>query len=38
LVLRKQGRELGSKLPLPKPIGKVPVGDLVAFFDGEKKG
>lgn len=37
LVLRKQGRELGSKLPMPKPIGKVPVGQLVAFFDGDKK-
>ncbi|KAF8695425.1 hypothetical protein AX14_001827 [Amanita brunnescens Koide BX004] len=37
LVLRKQGRELGSKLPMPKSIGKVPVGELVAFFDGDKK-
>ena len=38
LVLRKQGRELGSKLPMPKPIGKVPIGELVAFFDRDKKG
>ena len=37
LVLRKQGREMGSKLPMPKPIGKVPVGELVAFFDKDKK-
>ncbi len=37
LVLRKQGRELGNKLPMPKP-GKVPIGELVAFFDRDKKG
>ncbi|KAF8622384.1 hypothetical protein AX15_007038 [Amanita polypyramis BW_CC] len=37
LVMRKQGRELTTKLPMPKSIGKVPVGELVAFFDGEKK-
>lgn len=37
--LTKQGWEPVGKLPKPKPkpIGKVPVGELVAFFDGEKK-
>ncbi|KAF9001200.1 hypothetical protein BDQ17DRAFT_1358903 [Cyathus striatus] len=39
LVLRKQekGKESGTKLAMPKPSGKVPIGQLVAFFDGEKK-
>ena len=37
LVMRKQEKEMTTKLPMPKPIGKVPVGQLVAFFDGEKK-
>jgi len=39
LVLRRQEKE-GTKGPvaLPKPLGKkVPVGQLVAFFDGEKR-
>ncbi|KAJ8083388.1 hypothetical protein PM082_009260 [Marasmius tenuissimus] len=35
LVLRKQ--ESAAKLAMPKPIGKVPVGQLVAFFDQERK-
>lgn len=35
LMLRKQ--EAAGKLAMPKPIGKVPVGQLVAFFDGERK-
>ena len=29
---------IGGNLWRPKPIGKVPVSELVAFFDGEKKG
>ncbi|KAF5373440.1 hypothetical protein D9615_009491 [Tricholomella constricta] len=36
LVLRKQDKE-GTKIAMPKPVGKVPIGQLVAFFDGEKK-
>ncbi|KAG6832859.1 hypothetical protein H0H87_012791 [Tephrocybe sp. NHM501043] len=37
LVLRRQEMGKGSKEPL-KPMGKkVPVGQLVAFFDGEKR-
>lgn len=36
LVLRKQDKE-GLRVAMPKPIGKVPIGQLVAFFDGEKK-
>jgi len=35
LALRKQERE--KALPMPKSFGKIPVGDLVAFFDGDKK-
>lgn len=35
LALRKQER---GALPMPKSMGKIPVGDLVAFFDGEKRG
>ncbi|KAF8903003.1 hypothetical protein CPB85DRAFT_1320810 [Mucidula mucida] len=26
-----------NKVAMPKPIGKVPIGQLVAFFDGDKK-
>lgn len=38
LVLRKQEQgSTGTKLAMPKPIGKIPIGQLVAFFDGEKK-
>lgn len=38
LILRKQSREsLTKPLAMPKPIGKVPIGQLVAFFDGDKK-
>jgi hypothetical protein len=33
LVLRRQDR----KVAMPKPVGKVPIGQLVAFFDGEKR-
>ncbi|PFH47594.1 hypothetical protein AMATHDRAFT_67427 [Amanita thiersii Skay4041] len=36
LVLRKQERVL-TKMAMPKPVGKVPIGQLVAFFDGDKK-
>ncbi|KAK7052983.1 hypothetical protein VNI00_004304 [Paramarasmius palmivorus] len=35
LVLRRQ--EAATKVAMPKPVGKVPVGQLVAFFDGERK-
>ncbi|GLB39605.1 hypothetical protein LshimejAT787_0701150 [Lyophyllum shimeji] len=40
LVLRRQDRakeKEGTKIAMPKPVGKVPIGQLVAFFDGEKK-
>jgi len=36
LILRRQDKE-GGKIAMPKPVGKVPIGQLVAFFDGEKK-
>ncbi|KAG5641097.1 hypothetical protein DXG03_006034 [Asterophora parasitica] len=35
LVLRKQDKE-GMKIAMPKPVGKVPIGQLVAFFDEKK--
>lgn len=35
-VLRQQSMN-ASKIATPKPVGKVPIGQLVAFFDGEKK-
>ncbi|EDQ98136.1 uncharacterized protein LACBIDRAFT_336240 [Laccaria bicolor S238N-H82] len=41
LLLRRhqQSQEgLQVKMPMPKPVGKVPIGQLVAFFDGEKGG
>ena len=41
LLLRRhqQSQEgLQVKMPVPKPVGKVPIGPLVAFFDGEKGG
>ncbi|TFK68169.1 hypothetical protein BDN72DRAFT_842191 [Pluteus cervinus] len=40
LLLRRQEKETGgtvTKLAMPRPMGKVPIGQLVAFFDGEKK-
>jgi hypothetical protein len=36
LVLRKQSRESVKVIAMPKPVGKVPIGQLVAFFDGDK--
>jgi len=36
LVLRKQSRDSFKAIAMPKPIGKVPIGQLVAFFDGDK--
>jgi len=39
LLLRRQQQSqegLQVKMPMPKPVGKVPIGQLVAFFDGEK--
>ena len=36
LVLRKQSRESVKAIAMPKPVGKVPIGQLVAFFDGDK--
>jgi hypothetical protein len=37
LVLRRQEKE-GAKIAMPAPSkGKIPIGQLVAFFD-EKKG
>ena len=41
LLLRRhqQSQEgLQVKMLMPKPVGKVPIGQLVAFFDGEKGG
>ncbi|KAJ8508119.1 hypothetical protein ONZ45_g9577 [Pleurotus djamor] len=39
LLKRRQEREkTKTPLAMPKPIGKVPIGDLVAFFDGERSG
>ena len=41
LLLRRhqQSQEgLQVKMPVPKPVGKVPIGPLVAFFDGETGG
>ena len=36
LVLRKQSRDSVKAIAMPKPVGKVPIGQLVAFFDGDK--
>lgn len=36
LILRKKSRESVKAIAMPKPIGKVPIGQLVAFFDGDK--
>ena len=41
LLLRRHQQSqdgLQVKMPMPKPVGKVPIGQLVAFFDGEKGG
>jgi len=41
LLLRRQQQSqegLQVKMPMPKPVGKVLIGQLVAFFDGEKGG
>ena len=40
LLRRHQQSEEGLqvKMPIPKLVGKVPIGQLVAFFDGEKGG
>jgi len=38
LILRKQSRDSIKPIAMPRPLsGKIPVGKLVAFFDGEKK-
>ncbi|KAL1741223.1 hypothetical protein HDZ31DRAFT_45910 [Schizophyllum fasciatum] len=37
LILRRQEREGAGKVAMPRPIGKVPINQLVAFFDGERK-
>ncbi|KAF8153290.1 hypothetical protein B0H34DRAFT_722984 [Crassisporium funariophilum] len=38
LVLRRQSRDMMMKpIAMPKPVGKVPIGQLVAFFDQDKK-
>ncbi|THU97507.1 hypothetical protein K435DRAFT_63033 [Dendrothele bispora CBS 962.96] len=38
LILRRQEQEATKpKLAMPKPVGKVPIGQLVAFFDGERR-
>ena len=36
LILRKQSRDSVKAIAMPKPVGKVPIGQLVAFFDGDK--
>ena len=36
LILRKQSGDSFRAIAMPKPIGKVPIGQLVAFFDGDK--
>jgi hypothetical protein len=39
LVLRRQSKDslMSKPIAMPKPVGKVPIGQLVAFFDGDKK-
>ena len=37
LVLRRQSKDAIKPIAMPKPIGKVPIGQLVAFFDKDKK-
>ena len=36
LILRKQSRDSFKVNAMPKPAGKVPIGQLVAFFDGDR--
>jgi len=36
-VLRRQSKDAIKPIAMPKPIGKVPIGQLVAFFDKDKK-
>ncbi|KAL1659402.1 hypothetical protein GGF50DRAFT_119917 [Schizophyllum commune] len=36
-VLRRQEREGASMVAMPRPIAKVPINQLVAFFDGERR-
>ena len=36
-ILRRQEREGASKVAMPRPIAKVPINQLVAFFDGERR-
>ena len=36
LILRKKSRDSFKANVMPKPVGKVPIGQLVAFFDGDK--
>ena len=40
LLLRQQQHLQNQevKMPMAKPVGKVPTGQLVALFDGEKGG
>jgi len=39
LVLRRQSKDslMSKPIAMPKPVGKIPIGQLVAFFDGDKK-
>jgi hypothetical protein len=38
LVLRRQDQDREARVVvMPKPVGKVPIGQLVAFFDGDKR-
>jgi len=39
LVLRRQSRDnlMSKPIAMPKPVGKIPIGQLVKFFDGDKK-
>jgi hypothetical protein len=36
LILRKQSRDSFKAIAMPKPVGKIPIGQLVAFFDGDE--
>ncbi|KAL0945915.1 hypothetical protein HGRIS_012198 [Hohenbuehelia grisea] len=35
-VAKRERERESRKIAMPRPVGKVPIGDLVAFFDGEK--
>jgi len=38
LILRRQSKDaLMKPIAMPKPVGKVPIGQLVAFFDKDRK-